>query len=1308
MMIRVCVRAGMSRIVATAVGLVLAMGTGAFADGFATELPGGVKAVWDAHKAYRETTPTRERLCVNGLWRWQPAASGPAKVPAGNWGYFKVPGCWPGVTDYMQKDSQTVYPHPSWKDVRIGGIASAWYEREVTVPGAWGGRRVVLSADDLESHAAVYVDGKPAGAIRFPGGELDVTSLCRPGGTYRLSLLVTALPLKGVMLSYIDTAKAREVAGRVERRGLCGDVFLVGTPAAARVDDVKVETSVRQGAITCDVALQGLAPDETYTLRGRIVQDGGEVKVVTSPGFKPSDLENGRKRFTEAWRPEKLWDLHTPGNTCTLSLSLLDARGRVLETACDVRFGFRELWIDGRDFYLNGTRIFLSSIPLDNAAVSALATSYAGAKESLLRLKGFGINMVYTHNYGCEPGSHLGFAEVLRAADDVGMLVSFSQPHFSHYDWKAADADRTNGYARHAAYYVRQAQNHPSVVFYSMSHNATGYENDMNPDMIDGVQAPRDTWSLNNTRLALRAEAIVMRLDPSRIVYHHAGGNIGAMHTSNFYPNFAPIQELSDWFEHWATAGKKPVFTCEYGAPFTWDWAMYRGWYKGQRTFGSAVVPWEFCLAEWDAQFLGDRAYRISDMEKANLRWEARQFRAGALWHRWSYPVELGSPRFDDRHTVIGMYLADNWRAYRTWGVSGISPWEHGHFWTVRNGVDRKRKELPVDWEHLQRPGFSADYLGDQYERIDLAFERSDWKPTADGQALIRNNRPLLAYIAGKPSRFTSKDHVFVAGETVEKQLIVINNSRVPVSCDCTWSLRVPAAGAFRGAKQFTLETGRQERVPITFELPAALAAGTYELRATVRFRGGETQEDSFAIHTLARPAAPAAVHARVALFDPKGETGKLLESLGVRFDLVDASADLSNHDVLIVGKSALTVDGPGPGLERVRDGLKVIVFEQSAAVLERRLGFRVEEYGLRQVFPRLPDHPALAGLGVEHLRDWRGAATILPPRLVHTTRPRYGPTVEWCGILVPHIWRCGNQGNVASVLIEKPPRGDFLPVVDGGFSLQYSPLMEYHEGHGLVVFCQLDVTGRSETEPAAATVARNLLRYVSTWKPAPFRHALYVGDPAGQRHLERAGIATRGLDGEGLSPDTVLVVGPGGGKELASRAGAVADWLKAGGHMLAIGLDEQDASAFLPFAVRMRNAEHIACVFQPSGTGTLLAGIGPADVHDRDPRDRPLVAGGAEVVGDGVLARAAGLDVVFCQLAPWQFEGTTPNIRKTFRRVSFLVSRLLGDMGVTAATPLLARFQTPANTPTEQRWRDGLYLDQPEEWDDPYRFFRW
>src|SRR5437870_1906924 len=199
---------------------------------------------------------------------------------------------------------------------------------------------------------------------------------------------------------------------------------------------------------------------------------------------------------------------------------------------------------------------------------------------------------------------------------------------------------------------------------------------------------------------------------------------------------------------------------------------------------------------------------------------------------------------------------------------------------------------------------------------MDMAFERSDWTPTAAGQALLRNNRPLLAYIGGKPARFTSQDHNFVPGETVEKQLILINNSRVTVTCDCEWSLGLPqpvagsrtgphplspspnpgrggtnAAGSpgspiptlgegsgregrlsaplaattrspqpVTGSRKVILRTGEQERIPLRFELPATLAPGSYEIRAAVRFSSGETQSDSFSVHVLPQAGAGSAV----------------------------------------------------------------------------------------------------------------------------------------------------------------------------------------------------------------------------------------------------------------------------------------------------------------------------------------------------------------------------------------------------------------------------------------------------------------
>ncbi|MEA3400115.1 MAG: hypothetical protein U9R79_02610, partial [Armatimonadota bacterium] len=593
-------------------------------------LPEGVEAVWDMSKAYRETTATRERICINGMWRWQPVAEKTDEVPTGGWGFLKVPAPWPGTSFWMHRDSQTHYPHPRWQDENLSAVDMAWYQREISVPTEWAGRRICISLAYLNSYAAVYIDGTNVGEVYFPGGEVEITDACRPGTTQVLSLYTVALPLNEEIISYADATGGTRSRGRVIRRGLCGDAFLVSTPAAAHIDDVRVATSVRQWQITVDVALEGLQPGAGYRLRAVITDNGRTVQELASDQFGPADLDDGRFAFAGQWRPDKLWDLHTPQNTYDLQLSLLDAGGAVLDTHQPVRFGFRELWIEGRDFVLNGTRLYCCAVPLDNAQIGASAACYQGARESMLRHKALGVNLMYTHNYDCLPGSHLGFDEILRAADDVGMLISFSMPHVKDYEWEAPDADATNGYARHAEFYVRQAQNHPSVVMYSMNHNYTGYSQDMNPDRIDGIYNPfpdpsgeSDLRYDRSARLARRGEAIVRGLDPTRVIYHHSSGNNGQLHTINCYLNFVPIQERSDWFEHWATEGVKPVFLCEYGVPIRMSWTMHRGWYEGKRYWTNGKLKYQFCTAEWGSQFLGDRAYALTEPEREDLRWEA-------------------------------------------------------------------------------------------------------------------------------------------------------------------------------------------------------------------------------------------------------------------------------------------------------------------------------------------------------------------------------------------------------------------------------------------------------------------------------------------------------------------------------------------------------------------------------------------------------------------------------------------------------------------------------------------------------------
>ncbi len=298
-------------------------------------LPPGVKAVWDMSKAHRDTTPTRERICINGLWLWQPAEGKMDTVPTADWGYFKVPGSWPGHVEYNQKDCQIVFANPAWRDQNPGSVRAAWYQRTIVVPAGWAGRRIVLSVDCLNSYAAVYLDGKKAGELRYPGGELDLTAQCQPGATQTLSMFVEAVPLREVMFSNADTFGSNQVRGRVDRPGLCGDVRLASMPKGPRISDVKVDTSVRKWEITFNAALDALVPGTQYTLNAKVSAEGLPDREFTSNPFTAADLRGGRFSFTSEWHAEKLWDTNTPQNMYNVKVSLVGANSTPLERRPD-------------------------------------------------------------------------------------------------------------------------------------------------------------------------------------------------------------------------------------------------------------------------------------------------------------------------------------------------------------------------------------------------------------------------------------------------------------------------------------------------------------------------------------------------------------------------------------------------------------------------------------------------------------------------------------------------------------------------------------------------------------------------------------------------------------------------------------------------------------------------------------------------------------------------------------------------------------------------------------------------------------
>ena len=102
-------------------------------------LPEGVKAVWDMGKAYRETTPTRERISINGLWRWQPAEEHGRPAAGRELGLFQGPRLLAGNQRlHAEGLPDGLSPIRAGRREQLAGVAAAWYQREISVPEGVG------------------------------------------------------------------------------------------------------------------------------------------------------------------------------------------------------------------------------------------------------------------------------------------------------------------------------------------------------------------------------------------------------------------------------------------------------------------------------------------------------------------------------------------------------------------------------------------------------------------------------------------------------------------------------------------------------------------------------------------------------------------------------------------------------------------------------------------------------------------------------------------------------------------------------------------------------------------------------------------------------------------------------------------------------------------------------------------------------------------------------------------------------------------------------------------------------------------
>lgn len=165
------------------------------------------------------------------------------------WGWFKVPGVWPGMGWGAEQpgDNNLIVLSPmAAAGFDPAGLNTAWYRRTVAIPAEWSGKRISLEITMLQTCARIFIDGKKSGELYYPGGKIDLTERIRPGKTQEIVLLVSAKNDELTGSVFMAPGRLVKSDAGVSNRGITGDMFLTAEPSEAAVSDVHVITSWRK------------------------------------------------------------------------------------------------------------------------------------------------------------------------------------------------------------------------------------------------------------------------------------------------------------------------------------------------------------------------------------------------------------------------------------------------------------------------------------------------------------------------------------------------------------------------------------------------------------------------------------------------------------------------------------------------------------------------------------------------------------------------------------------------------------------------------------------------------------------------------------------------------------------------------------------------------------------------------------------------------------------------------------------------------------------------------------------------------
>jgi hypothetical protein len=324
----------------------------------------------------------------------------------------------------------------------------AWYQREFEIPRSWQGKRVVLTFERVHWGSSVWVDGQVCS---------ENLSLSTP---HHYDLGTTLAPGKHTLTLRIDNdllgrvnvgSWAHSVSDHTQGNwnGVIGAIELAAT-SPVWLEDVQIypKLASKSAAVRAQIGNRTGQPGHgKLTLK---LASAGAEQLEVPVGW---DREGGRVE-AELALPEsvQMWDeFHPALQRVTVRLD-----GAQAADNRDINFGFREISVQGRDFVLNGRKLFLRGtlecciFPLTGYP----PTDEDSWKRVIRACQAHGLNHIRFHSW-CPPEA--AFA----AADELGFYFSVEIAAWT----SVGDGQPIDGWLYgEAARVLRAYGNHPSFL----------------------------------------------------------------------------------------------------------------------------------------------------------------------------------------------------------------------------------------------------------------------------------------------------------------------------------------------------------------------------------------------------------------------------------------------------------------------------------------------------------------------------------------------------------------------------------------------------------------------------------------------------------------------------------------------------------------------------------------------------------------------------------------------------------------------------------------------------------------------------